>query len=214
MNDTECPRSWSRSRRRRKLVNVTRQSQRVTSSRLSLASNLATMNSRDNCGMITALHTSLDKRIAACENNEVFRFASCLDPRFSKLQWCRSSSQREAMIAELSAKPVEYTSLAPTTEDVIATVSPTRKRSKLFDFMTAFYFNISMFHYCIVSMLKNVWLEMVLTLNYSYLYKYHLPCPGQRQVHDSMALPMFHCYIGYATTSVLCGKGKKSTWEA
>ena len=115
---------------------------------------LATMNSRYNCGMITALRTSLDKRMAACENNEVFRLASCLDTRF-KLQGCRSSSQREAaMIAELSAKGVKYTSPAPTTEDVIATVSPARKRSKLFDFMTAFHFNVTMFHYCIVSMLK------------------------------------------------------------
>ena len=103
---------------------------------IGLRIHLATMKSRYNCGMITALHTSLDKRMAVYEHNEVFRLASCLDPRF-KLQWCRNSSQREAMIAELSAKAVEYASPAPTTEDTTATVSPVRKRSKLFDFMTA-----------------------------------------------------------------------------
>ena len=132
---------------------------------IGLRIHLATMNSSYNCGMITALGTSLDKRMAACENNEVFRFVSCLDSRF-KLQWSSSSQREAAMIAELSAKAVKYTSPAPTTEDVIATVSPARKRSKLFDFMTAFHFNVTMFHYCIVSMLKKqVWLDFELRLS-------------------------------------------------
>ena len=103
---------------------------------IGLRIHLATMQSRYNCGMIRALRTSLDKRKAVYENNEVFRLAPCLDPGF-KLQWCRNSSQREAMIAELSAKTVDYAFPAPSTEDTTATVSLVRKRSKLFDFMIA-----------------------------------------------------------------------------
>ena len=101
---------------------------------IGLRIHLATMQSRYNCGMMRALRTSLDKRKAVYENNEVFRLASCLDPRF-KLQWCRNSSQREAMIAELSAKAVDCASPAPSTEDTTATVNLVKKRSKLFDFM-------------------------------------------------------------------------------
>ena len=93
---------------------------------IGLRIHLATMKSRYNCGMITVLCTSLDKGMAVYENKEVFRLASCLDPRF-KLQWRRNSSQREAMIAELSAKAVEYVSPAPNAKDTTSTVSPARK---------------------------------------------------------------------------------------
>ena len=32
--------------------------------------------------------------------------------------------------------------------------------------------------------------------------------------HNSMALPIFHCFTGCDTTSAFFGKGKKTDWEA
>ena len=76
------------------------------------------------------------------EDNEVFRLAACLDPRFN-LEWCQDANKREAVTAELSVKAVDY---APPEASAVSVGSPAKKRSKLFSFMTSCNSSTSISH--------------------------------------------------------------------
>ena len=91
------------------------------------------LQSKFNCGLLTALKESFGRRMAKFEESEVFQTAAVLDPR-NKTAWCSTQQEIDSvksMLIERAAK--DSPEPQQTTSD--AAVPPPRKRCKLFSYM-------------------------------------------------------------------------------
>ncbi|XP_041371558.1 zinc finger BED domain-containing protein 4-like [Gigantopelta aegis] len=99
-----------------------------------LKSELCEMDSRFHNKILSLLTASATKRLAQYEDTESLVLATILDPRF-KLQWCASDSEVYSAKRSLLQHHCSLISDTPETVQIEHTLSPPRKKSRLFGFM-------------------------------------------------------------------------------